>query len=88
MENKDSLGNRLKTYEALTTSTMLMPSLPVYARIDGRAFHTFCKGLNKPFCLEFVETMQEVTKDFYPLYIKYRKESSKLIFVEDGKNGK
>lgn len=62
MENKDSLGNRLKTYEALTTSTMLMPSLPVYARIDGRAFHTFCRGLNKPFCLEFVETMQEVTK--------------------------
>ena len=30
------------------------------------------------------ETMQEVTEDFYPLYIKYRKESSKLIFVEDG----
>lgn len=62
MNKSDNLGNRLKTYEALTTSTMLMPSLPVYARIDGRAFHTFCRGLNKPFCLEFVETMQEVTK--------------------------
>ena len=30
------------------------------------------------------ETMQQVTEDFYPLYIKHRKESSKLIFVEDG----
>ena len=57
--SNDNLGDRMKTYETLTTSTMLMPSLPVYARIDGRAFHTFCKGLNKPFCLEFVETMQE-----------------------------
>lgn len=58
----DELGIRLKVYEAQTTKTYLMPSLPVYARIDGRAFHTFCRGLNKPFCYELVETMQEVTK--------------------------
>lgn len=58
----DELGIRLKVYEAQTTKTYLMPSLSVYARIDGRAFHTFCRGLNKPFCYELVETMQEVTK--------------------------
>ena len=74
--SNDNLGNRLKTYEALTTSTMLMPSLPVYARIDGRAFHTFCKGLNKPFCLEFVETMQEVTK------FLVEKTNARLGYVE------
>ena len=39
-----------------------MLGLPIYARIDGRAFHTFCRGLKKPFCYELVETMQEVTK--------------------------
>jgi tRNA(His) 5'-end guanylyltransferase len=58
----DELGIRIKQYEAQTTKTTLMPSLPVYARIDGRAFHTFCRGLKKPFCYELVETMQEATK--------------------------
>lgn len=58
----DELGIRIKQYEAQTTKTTLMPSLPVYARIDGRAFHTFCRGLKKPFCYELVDTMQEVTK--------------------------
>lgn len=58
----DELGIRIKEYEAQTTKTYLMHGLSVYARIDGRAFHTFCRGLNKPFCMELVETMQEVTK--------------------------
>lgn len=58
----DQLGTRIKEYESLVTSRKLMKGLPVYARIDGRSFHTFCRGLNKPFCMELVETMQEVTK--------------------------
>ena len=58
----DELGARIKKFESQTTKTVLMPGLPVYARIDGRAFHTFCRGLKKPFCYELVETMQEVTK--------------------------
>lgn len=59
---KDNLGDRMKRYEALTTSIMLMENLPVYARIDGRAFHTFCRGLDKPFDLEFVDIMQYTCK--------------------------
>lgn len=58
----DDLGIRMKEYEALTTGTKLMPILPIMARINGRAFHTFCHGLKKPFCEELVETMQEATK--------------------------
>ena len=58
----DELGTRIKELEAITTKTKLMPQLPLYARIDGRSFHTFCRGLKKPFCYELVETMQEVTK--------------------------
>lgn len=46
----DELGTRIKEFEAITTKTKLMPQLPLYARIDGRSFHTFCRGLNKPFC--------------------------------------
>lgn len=58
----DELGTRIKEFEAITTKTKLMPQLPLYARIDGRSFHTFCRGLKKPFCYELVETMQEVIK--------------------------
>lgn len=41
----DELSQRIKQYEAVTTQIKLMPNLPIYARIDGRAFHTFCRGL-------------------------------------------
>lgn len=58
----DNLGDRMKSHEAVTTSTKLVAGIPVVCRIDGRAFHTFCRGLEKPFCLEFVETMKEVCK--------------------------
>ena len=58
----DTLGNRLKAYEYLSTSRQLMPNTPVYARIDGRAFHTFCRGLEKPFSKAFIEVMQESCK--------------------------
>ena len=39
-----------------------MPNTPVCARIDGRAFHTFCRGLEKPFSKAFIEVMQETCK--------------------------
>ena len=58
----DQLGIRIKEFEAITTKTKLIPQLPVCARIDMRAGHTFCRGLAKPWSLEYVETMQEVTK--------------------------
>ena len=62
IERHDSLGERLKTYEFLSTSRQLMPNCPVYARIDGRAFHTLCKGLEKPYSMALIDTMQEVCK--------------------------
>lgn len=62
MNGSDSLGDRLKKYEYLSTSWQLMPNTPVYARIDGRAFHTFCRGLEKPFSKAFILIMQETCK--------------------------
>lgn len=58
----DTLGNRQKSYEELSTSRQLMPNCPVYARIDGRAFHTFCRGLQKPYSKAFIAAMQETCK--------------------------
>ena len=61
-QEHDTLGNRQKSYEELSTSRQLMPNCPIYARIDGRAFHTFCHGLQKPYSKAFIEAMQETCK--------------------------
>lgn len=44
----DSLGDRMKRYESVTDFRMAIRT-PVIARLDGKAFHTFSKGLTKPF---------------------------------------
>jgi len=48
----DSLGDRAKRYEA-AGKQFLVPRVPVLARIDGRAFHTFTRGLAKPYDADF-----------------------------------
>ena len=55
----EKLEDRMKEYESVTTNISLINRIPVYARIDGRAFHTFCRGLNKPFDDDFVNVMQK-----------------------------
>lgn len=43
-----SLATRMKDYEN-ETRTYLKSKKPVIIRLDGRAFHTFTRGLNKPY---------------------------------------
>ena len=57
--NKETLADRMKRYEAVTTSYSLIERLPVYARIDGRAFHTFTHGLDKPFDEDMTNVMKK-----------------------------
>jgi len=45
----DDIGDRMKAYETVETARRFDPSLPVYARLDGRSFHSFTKGLKRPF---------------------------------------
>lgn len=44
----DSLGDRMKEYENVSR-IYLTKKLPVIMRIDGRAFHTFTRGFQRPF---------------------------------------
>lgn len=44
----DSLGDRIKGYEKVSKHR-LVKGVPVMIRVDGRAFHTFTKGFDKPF---------------------------------------
>lgn len=45
----DTLGDRMKEYEEVEAGRRFLPLLPVMARIDGRAFHSFTKGLDRPY---------------------------------------
>lgn len=39
----------MKLYEGIECDRRLMPRLPVVARMDGRAFHSFTRGMNRPY---------------------------------------
>ena len=58
---KDSLGDRMKQYEGVP-KTALMRRNPVIIRIDGKAFHTFTRGFQRPFDDILIESMQETMK--------------------------
>ncbi len=61
MAMQDALGDRMKSYEAAETARRFDPELPLVARLDGRAFSTFTRGLDKPFDARLSQIMQEVT---------------------------
>jgi tRNA(His) guanylyltransferase len=52
----DSLGDRMKGYENVQR-THLMRRTPVIVRVDGRAFHTYTKGFDRPFDNIIINTM-------------------------------
>ncbi|MGJ0846521.1 tRNA(His) guanylyltransferase Thg1 family protein [Tissierella praeacuta] len=58
---KDSLGDRMKGYENIPRN-YLTRRLPVIIRLDGKAFHTFTKGMEKPFDNILIETMADTAK--------------------------
>lgn len=55
---KDSLGERMKGYEGVS-NIRLTCRTPVILRLDGRSFHSFCKGFQKPFDEILMSTMQQ-----------------------------
>ena len=62
MSNKnDALGTRMKEYEYVTRN-YLTRKLPVILRLDGKSFHSFTRGLKKPFDDIFVKSMQDTMK--------------------------
>lgn len=55
----DDFGDRMKSYEAVETARRFDRTLPVYARIDGRTFSSFTKGMDKPYYFPMIWAMQE-----------------------------
>lgn len=57
----DSLEKRMKSYETIPKN-FLTRHIPVIIRLDGKAFHTFTRGMKKPFDNILMQTMQETMK--------------------------
>ncbi len=54
----DDIGTRMKTYYEQIPKINLMRRMPVAIRIDGKSFHTFTKGFEKPFDSTLMSAMQ------------------------------
>ena len=55
-------GDRLKAIERAIEQTVPTES-PYIIRLDGCSFHTFTRGMTRPFDMRLVSSMEETTKD-------------------------
>ena len=52
----------MKEFYEQVPKTQLVRRMPVMIRIDGKAFHTFTRGFQKPFDNILIKSMQETMK--------------------------
>lgn len=74
--DKSNLGMRMKRYEEVY-KYKLVPRSYTIIRLDGRAFHTFTKGLKKPFDKRVVDAMINTT-----FKLKSEIQGCKLAYVQ------
>lgn len=60
--DRSDLANRMKEFYETIPKTRLMRRCPVVVRIDGKSFHTFTRGFQKPFDEVLIKSMQETMK--------------------------
>lgn len=84
-----SFGDRMKGYESVSQN-ILMRRTPVIIRIDGKAFHTFTKGLNRPFDQSLSDAMAETTFELCSriqgAVFGYTQSDEISILLQDWKN--
>jgi len=59
--SKDNLGDRMKGYENIERK-YLTKRMPTLIRLDGKAFHSFTKGFQRPFDMVLMKSMWETAK--------------------------
>ena len=62
MPLNDDLGKRMKEYYEQVPKFCLYRRTPVAIRIDGKAFHSFTRGFQKPFDEVLIKAMQRTMK--------------------------
>lgn len=74
---KDDLGDRMKDYYENRTRTFLPRRTFTVIRIDGKAFHTYTRGLVRPFDTELIDDMNATTK-----YLCENIQGAKFAYVQ------
>ena len=73
---KDDLGDRIKANYEDRAKTKLLRRMPVIIRLDGKAFHTFCKRFSKPFDVAlhnaFILTTKVLCKEVSGTFIQQK----------------
>jgi tRNA(His) 5'-end guanylyltransferase len=62
MTDKTSLGDRMKAYEAPSTLRKAFKGQPLIVRLDGKSFHTFTRGLKRPYDKDLSDLMVFLTE--------------------------
>lgn len=87
--DKTKLGDRMKGYENITRNH-LISRMPVILRLDGKAFHTFCKGFEKPFdkglALAMQGTMQYLCEHIQGCVLGYTQSDEITLVLVDYQN--
>ena len=90
MPTHSDLGIRMKTFYESTPKIHLMHRCPVAIRLDGRAFHTFTKGFQKPFdeilMKSMQETMQYLCENIQGCVFGYTQSDEITLILVDYKN--
>ncbi len=73
---KDSLGDRMKTFEDVFRFKLPI-RMPVILRLDGKSFHSLCRGLNKPFDDRLITCMNETA-----LYLCKNIQGATLAYIQ------
>jgi tRNA(His) 5'-end guanylyltransferase len=58
----DDFGDRMKLYEGQEAGRRVLPLLPVCARLDGKCFSKYTKGLERPFDIRLTDLMRFCTR--------------------------
>lgn len=77
------IGDRIKQYE-LASKTRLLPRSYIVLRVDGKAFHTFTRNMQRPFDDQLIEAMvvagERVAKEMMGFKLGYH-QSDEFTFV-------
>lgn len=71
------LAERMTNNYEKRSKQYLIRRMPVIIRLDGRAFHSYCKGLDKPFDKIFMENM-----DHSALKVTEEMQGFKLAYIQ------
>jgi len=82
----DDLADEMKDLEMQEAGRKALPGIPLVARLDGRAFHTFTRGMRRPFDTDLMAAMEHTLKalvaEFKPIVGYTQSDEISLVFLD------